>query len=157
VLWHGGWLQAIPPRDTPVPLLIQTGHRWEDVFELEGTVAVTLGRYLHFQTKLLFHQPLLGEAPAPQPVAPEGEVAAQGMDQADAEAEPPPGADAAVIDSALNPASPRFMVLDESRRMRSSELHYLDHPKLGVLVRIEPVEPPEALVEAYLALEESSE
>ena len=30
--------------------------------------------------------------------------------------------------------------------MRSTELHYLDHPKIGLILRIDPVEPPEALV-----------
>ena len=30
--------------------------------------------------------------------------------------------------------------LRESRRMRSRELHFFDHPKFGVLVRIDPVE-----------------
>ncbi len=46
------------------------------------------------------------------------------------------------------------MQLLASRRLRSGEAHYLDHPKLGVLVRIEPVTPPESLSAAYLALEE---
>lgn len=32
--------------------------------------------------------------------------------------------------------------MDESRRMRSGEIHYLDHPKFGLLVTIEPTDPP---------------
>ena len=59
--------------------------------------------------------------------------------------------------SALSPAQPPYMVMEESRRVRSGELHYLDHPKLGVLVRISPVVVPDALASAYLALEEDSE
>jgi hypothetical protein len=39
-----------------------------------------------------------------------------------------------------------YMELREQRRMRSGELHYLDHPKFGVLARVDPVVPPEALV-----------
>ena len=31
--------------------------------------------------------------------------------------------------------------------MRPGEVHYLDHPWLGILVRIEPVEAPDALLE----------
>lgn len=31
-------------------------------------------------------------------------------------------------------------VMNDSRRMRSGEQHYLDHPRLGVLVRVDPVE-----------------
>ncbi len=33
--------------------------------------------------------------------------------------------------------------LRESRRMRSRQLHFIDHPRFGVLVRIDPVEVPE--------------
>lgn len=36
-------------------------------------------------------------------------------------------------------AEPPVYRLRESRRMRSRELHFLDHPKFGVLVRIDPV------------------
>ena len=36
------------------------------------------------------------------------------------------------------------MTLRETRRMRSGELHYLDHPRFGVLVRITPYEKPAA-------------
>ena len=36
----------------------------------------------------------------------------------------------------------QIIPLRQSRRMRSGELHYLDHPRLGVLARITPVEPP---------------
>jgi hypothetical protein len=35
------------------------------------------------------------------------------------------------------------MELREQRRMRSGELHYLDHPKFGVLARIDPVQAPD--------------
>jgi hypothetical protein len=35
---------------------------------------------------------------------------------------------------------PIFYHLTESRRMRSKELHYLDHPVLGVLLLVTPYE-----------------
>lgn len=41
---------------------------------------------------------------------------------------------------------PLYMELREQRRMRSGELHYLDHPKIGVLARVDPIAPPEALL-----------
>ncbi|HSH42768.1 MAG TPA: CsiV family protein [Arenicellales bacterium] len=31
--------------------------------------------------------------------------------------------------------------MQQSRRMRSNDLHYLDHPRLGIIARISPVEP----------------
>jgi len=45
-----------------------------------------------------------------------------------------------------------YMILRESRRMRLGELHYLDHPKLGVLVRTTRVGLPETILEAFAAL-----
>jgi hypothetical protein len=50
-----------------------------------------------------------------------------------------------------------YMVLSESRRMRSEELHYLDHPKLGLVVRIDPVRFPDDLIQSFVALEENVE
>ena len=43
-----------------------------------------------------------------------------------------------------------FAVLSESRRMRSNELHYVDHPHMGVLINITPFEP-DATLEQKLA------
>ena len=34
----------------------------------------------------------------------------------------------------------RAAKIEQSRRMRSNELHYIDHPLLGILVRIIPLE-----------------
>jgi hypothetical protein len=52
---------------------------------------------------------------------------------------PDPSPDAQAQDSG-------YMELREQRKMRSGELHYLDHPKFGVLARVDPVQPPDALV-----------
>jgi hypothetical protein len=41
---------------------------------------------------------------------------------------------------------PGYMELREQRKMRSGELHYLDHPKFGVLARVDPIQPPDTLV-----------
>jgi len=46
-----------------------------------------------------------------------------------------------------------YIRLDQSRRVRSGELHYLDHPELGVLVRITPVEAATALQEQFALLQ----
>lgn len=49
--------------------------------------------------------------------------------------------------------TPPFIRLDESRRVRSGEIHYLDHPELGVLVRITPVVAEERLQEQFALLQ----
>jgi hypothetical protein len=48
-------------------------------------------------------------------------------------------------------ATPRLFRLTESRRMRSRELHYFDHPLFGVMVEVRPVELPEAAAAAPVA------
>ncbi len=103
VLYSATWNQAIPDRSNPVPILIQAGERKNGLFELEGSIAITLGRYLHANVELWLHN--LSEMEAYSSTGPV-----------------------------------QWMQLSESRRMRSTELHYLDHPKFGVLVKIEPIE-----------------
>jgi len=80
--------------------------------ELDGTVQVVLGRYLHVHTDLVLRKPTVVER----------------------------------IDRETGRPTRTQVLLDipmqERRRMRSRELHYIDHPMLGVLVQITPVELP---------------
>jgi len=48
--------------------------------------------------------------------------------------------------TATDAEEPGYMELREQRRMRSGEMHYLDHPKFGVLARVDPIQPPETLL-----------
>ena len=53
-------------------------------------------------------------------------------------------------------AAAPYMQLKQARTMRSGELHYLDHPRMGVLVRIDPLPPSPALAQALQAWEASA-
>ena len=133
VMHHGRWLQAVPPRDSAAPLLIQVGAQSTDAtFELEGSVSVTLGRFLHFAAQVWLRQ-----APADTHAAPNLAREAETAGKADSLRV---DVDGSTMDAA------GYVMLSESRRMRRGELHYLDHPWLGILVRIEPVEAPDALL-----------
>jgi hypothetical protein len=139
ILFHGRWLQAVPPREQYDPILVTGGQTLRPPLaaqELIGTVGVSLGRYLHFRADLFFHGPALGLTPASAVMAGDGTPTLT-----------PTGA----VEAG------GYMVLSESRRMRSEELHYLDHPKLGLVVRIDPVRFPDDLVQAFIALEENVE
>lgn len=46
-------------------------------------------------------------------------------------------------------------LMSEQRRMRTDEPHYLDHPALGILVRVDPLTPPDALLALFGELQES--
>jgi hypothetical protein len=134
-LLHRRWRQPVPARDEPQPVylavesnaaspLTRTG-----MAKLEGHVAVTVGRYLHLAATLWYHADNLGLTPVALPIS--------------QHSQPPSQVDARI-----------HMALDESRRMRSGDLHYLDHPKFGVIVRIDPIEIPESLNKAWQALTE---
>ena len=53
-------------------------------------------------------------------------------------------------------AAAPYMQLKQARTMRSGELHYLDHPRMGILVRIDPLPPSPALEQALQAWEASA-
>lgn len=78
---------------------------------LSGGVRVARERFLHVETDFRWLEP--------------------GTDQ--------PEPQAALASAALEDPEP-VVVMRERRRMRSDELHYLDHPRLGVLIRVKPVE-----------------
>ena len=48
------------------------------------------------------------------------------------------------------PQDNQFVALRESRRMRSNELHYLDHPALGVITKISPYSIDSNIVQRWL-------
>jgi Peptidoglycan-binding protein, CsiV len=126
VVLHGAWIQPVPDRERPLPSLIQTGDRLGDAWRIEGTIEVTLGRYLHVDTRLWYR---------PDPGAFSGEPPAQS------------GTTAIAVDpSPVRDSSDGYMELREQRRMRSSEVHYFDHPKFGMLVRVDPVLLPNELL-----------
>ena len=101
---------------------------------LDGTVRVHRARYLHVQADLLYYRP--GD---------DGTGARLPAGDDPAGLPPPDSPDTAYIEQLLaeEDAVPRLFRLTESRRMRSRELHYLDHPLFGVLVEAWPVELPE--------------
>jgi hypothetical protein len=102
---------------------------------LDGTLRVHRARYLHVQADLLYYRPLDSDVGAALPSA----------DNAGA-APFPDSPDTALIEQLLadEDAAPRLFRLTENSRMRSRELHYLDHPLFGMLVEAWPVELPEA-------------
>lgn len=101
---------------------------------LDGTVRVHRARYLHVEADLLYYRPLDRDAGAPVP---------PGSDSAGLPL--PDSPDTALIEQLLaeEDVVTRLFRLTESRRMRSAELHYLDHPLFGMLVEAWPVELPE--------------
>ncbi|MEM1433547.1 MAG: CsiV family protein [Pseudomonadota bacterium] len=117
---------------------------------IEGTIAVSKGRYLHAALQLVYDDPLMALPEDPDAAT---TAAADGYDplgdvgdlRAPLEAAPQsavPAAEGPAADSRSD-AAPALVHLAQRRRMKSGELHYIDHPRLGVLIRIDPIAVPE--------------
>lgn len=110
LLAHKTWVQLAEAKKDAMAVRISGG----DANELDGTVRFYVSRFLHLDIELA----LRGSEPA------------QSLKQ-----EP-------TSTLAPTPATPTSGValykLSEARRVKSKEIHYFDHPKLGVLVYINP-------------------
>ncbi len=131
VLEHIAWLQPGLAKEEAIAVRIHAGKNYRNEFkersfaqadfsdrklpknhpvnELDGTVKVVLGRYLHVYTDLVYRRPF--------------------NVRADAEHNPL-GRDHVLADFKLK----------THRKMRSKELHYIDHPLLGILIEIRPAD-----------------
>ena len=126
---------ATDPAPTVDPVALPMGppdHR------LYGTAKLTLTRFLHLAVDMVYR-----DAPPPSPDA--GEALSQseppfpmlGADQADAIEQPVPTVftrDQAQVLEGYR--------LHDSRRIRTQNLHYFDHPKFGVIAHVLPIEAP---------------
>jgi|GEM_PF-366604 len=164
-LFHGAWRQPIAARDVAESILIRGGTQYDEHYELEGSISLGRERYLHINTDLWistfasdtnrdhYFWPILPQAPTP----------------ANAELRIRPIDNTFSIENGFGtPASPtllspstsgydnffsgatssnyfveRTVALRQQRRMRSNELHYIDHPLLGVVIKIIPYEFPD--------------
>jgi len=122
LLLHTGWRQPGLPREQSLAVRL---HAVDPVTEgaaqpteaahaarLDGTVRLILARYLHLEADLRYR-----EAEAPRQ---SGFFSLFGNDAVE---------------------KPVYR-LNESRRMRSREVHYLDHPMFGVIALVTPYEVP---------------
>jgi len=100
---------------------------------ISGKIKVVLARYLHFYTELAY-QRVLDE--------PLDEKEDTGFDSASLETNENKN-EFSVSDTTLENTIPaiayQVLPITTHRRMRSKELHYIDHPLVGILVQINPV------------------
>jgi len=99
---------------------------------ITGTIKVVLARYLHLFGDLEYHRPVTGEA---------GDInnTLQGQTAEDITST----SQTISVDKSVTPdalATETNYPIEFRRRMRSKELHYIDHPLVGILVQINPVE-----------------
>jgi hypothetical protein len=117
--------------------------------QLEGTLRLILSRYLHIETDLLLKEPL-----DEQPVY--NDAQRENVLLFSEPAIPAAGASGqttqpdlfAMAEENASQAPYRVYFMHQSRRMRSKETHYLDHPVFGMVIRVMPYQPQTAQAEA---------
>ncbi|WP_159931196.1 CsiV family protein [Oceanicoccus sp. KOV_DT_Chl] len=158
-LFHAAWRQPIRERDTAESILIRGGDQYDNHFELEGSLSIGLERYLHISTDLWLSNFVsnAGLDKTPWPVLPPIPITSKAVTSSLTPSGDPFlnsaqnnlfsdqtfSFDNPFIDTAGNLFSvAETITLRQERRMRSQELHYIDHPLMGLLVRITPYEKP---------------
>lgn len=134
ILFHSTWRQLLKRGKTPdeevnPSILVKGGRKFDDRYELEGSVSLRLSRYLHFKTNLWVSRfiPASTEIIPTWPALPSFPVAAANAQTGLAETLPQYQVDEIVLHQ-------------QSRRMRSYEVHYIDHPKIGMVIQLIPLD-----------------
>lgn len=167
ILLHSSWLQPVVAQDKARAIILDRSGdpdvtAWPS---LQGSISLHLSRYLHLRTRLwlnthgdYLHPEWRMPEPPLSPSSVEFTIPTLDERQWLAETSQPPGIEVTRPDASVQPplqseamenrVGSRYpwghsIPLQQSRRMRSGELHYLDHPVLGVLVKITPMEEPD--------------
>lgn len=162
VLFHEAWRQSMVEREDSPAILVTGGEAFGNHYELEGSVTLSVSRYLHLHTRLWLTQfePNFGQPPGAWPELPRRPNQPLPEGVAPASSSPSPSwsgteweqdwGSGNAWDSSLNTTSSqpdflgedylpsRIVTMTQQRRMRSEELHYIDHPLFGLLIRITP-------------------
>lgn len=136
-LSHLAWRQPVPKGADPQSILIKTGKRFNNEFELEGTLTIRRNRYLHARTELFFSR--FEQMKSAQEL---DWTVFSGDDLEFGQREWNPSFNEAKS-SAPQYVRATTAKLKQSRRMRSGELHYIDHPLFGLLVQVTPYKMPD--------------
>ncbi|WP_164549100.1 CsiV family protein [Amphritea opalescens] len=146
VLFHEAWIQPIGSTKDRNVVHINGGDILDNgLYELDGYISVDKGRYLHFRSDL-FHSRRLTPTESNMlltPVTHSNANTAGLTDGADsltpANNDGIDGSDSSNGNRYLTQTTvPDFLTVEmkSARRMRRNDLHYIDHPLFGMLVRI---------------------
>lgn len=157
VLFHEAWTQPFPAPEKAPALILHGGNRYGDHFELQGFIRLGVSKFLQLETDLWFTQfvPNYGQEADPWPelpIEPNETIHAASIGPSLTQTIESPTPEEEVnqdnswdADGYEAAAQPEYLVkqiitLRQKRRMRSGELHYLDHPRLGVVIKISPLQ-----------------
>jgi hypothetical protein len=156
-LYHAKWHQPINDASNSENILIQGGNQFDNHFELEGSINLSVQRYLHLNTNLWLSSFIsnVGQQTNPWPMLPKLPFSANSSSLSDIQSpqnnlfsnsmSSTPNLDWEYDDAFIDLTAKQYSVeqtyaLRQHRRMRSNELHYIDHPLMGLLIKITPYE-----------------
>ena len=158
-LFHETWVQPVRDERNALPLIIDRSGDSGDWPRLQGSIKLHLSRYLHLETNLWLNTSgdyLPGSWRMPPPPLgplsliveePEPEVEEDYfLSEAPAETDLPlvedPLLETEVEELDTGPVYPwrHAVLMQQKRKMRSKEVHYLDHPLMGVVILITPLD-----------------
>lgn len=128
VLYQAAWRQPITAKEQSTPVFIQGGKLYGESYEMEGVIDLHVSRYLHFEADIMLTEFTRQENPSERSPYWTNSGAESGQNPAD------PLSTTSYMSTSYTPT--RVYRLHESRRMRSGERHYLDHPVLGLVVLV---------------------
>lgn len=160
VLFHNAWRQVITNKKASKAIIINGGQTFGQHQALEGSIRLSVATYLELQTNLWLAQfdVNVGQEitqPWPEiPLRPNYTAATMSNLSLDSELELDQALanenaqwsngnfDANTPDAeAKNFVTRQIILLQQERDMRSSEVHYIDHPALNVIIQVTPYPP----------------
>lgn len=123
VLLHAAWRQSGDNSAQAAAVILNGGKPFGAHHELEGTFTLSVERFLRADVNLWLSR-FSNDVAA---------VSAQTLPN-------PPGSISDPTDGSHYVAT-QTVLLKEQRRLRSGELHYFDHPRLGLILLVTPVDP----------------
>ncbi|CAA0120429.1 Uncharacterised protein [Zhongshania aliphaticivorans] len=151
-LIQASWQQDLKSRKNAPAILIQGGRQYGNHYELEGYLRVAVERYLHVDTNLwlssfgsqagnyyLPRQPLRFDEPEEE--SPFIDEDFESSPEYAKFLEQNPSSTQTLSQTpvqAQNNDYPieQIVVMKQQRRMRSDELHFIDHPRFGLIIKV---------------------
>ncbi|MCX2794456.1 peptidoglycan binding protein CsiV [Microbulbifer thermotolerans] len=136
VLFHKAWRQVLQQKRNSPAIIIDSGENPGSQSRLGGSVTLSVARYLHLSTNLWLSEPSDDNTGIPLPLPPKAATEEPLDLMSTADFRP------VMADRAMAPDTTyarHVALLQAERRMRSGELHYIDHPAFGVLIEVRTI------------------
>ncbi|MBT5718361.1 MAG: hypothetical protein HOI69_02295 [Gammaproteobacteria bacterium] len=135
LLFHGLWRESLADPNEAIPIYVHGGLKYGDQHELQGSITL---RFNDNRDRIVIDSDLWLT-----------EYSAVADLEGDWQLPPIPEAMLTPVD-AIGASEPglamginRVFHMQQSREMRSTEFHYIDHPAMGIVILVEPYEVPQ--------------